>query len=69
MGAKSKVKRREKGEVRLELPTCFEAELSSFLAWVQLEKGLAKNTVHSYENDLPKFYTIYLYSNMVSDFF
>lgn len=52
MGAKSKVKRREKGEVRLELPPSFEAELSSFLAWVQLEKGLAKNTVHSYENDL-----------------
>jgi integrase/recombinase XerD len=52
MGAKSKVKRREKGEVRLELPPPFEAELSSFLAWVQLEKGLAKNTVHSYENDL-----------------
>ena len=52
MGAKSKVKRREKGEARTESPAQFERELSDFLAWVQLEKGLSKNTVASYENDL-----------------
>ena len=52
MGAKSKVKRREKGEARTEPPAQFERELSDFLAWVQLEKGLSKNTVGSYENDL-----------------
>ena len=52
MGAKSKVKRREKGEARTEPPAQFERELSDFLAWVQLEKGLSKNTVASYENDL-----------------
>ena len=52
MGSKSKVKRREKGEVRKEPPAQFERELSDFLAWVQLEKGLSKNTVGSYENDL-----------------
>ena len=52
MGAKSKVKRREKGEAGIELPSAFEKELSDFLAWTQLEKGLAKNTVNSYENDL-----------------
>ena len=52
MGAKSKVKRREKGDNPLEPPPSFERELSSFLAWVQLEKGLAENTIVSYENDL-----------------
>ncbi len=52
MGAKSKVKRRERGEVPAEPPSAFEKEISDFLAWVQLEKGLAKNTVSSYENDL-----------------
>ena len=52
MGAKSKVKRREKGEAPIEPPSSFEKEISDFLAWVQLEKGLAENTVSSYENDL-----------------
>ena len=52
MGAKSKVKRREKGEAPLQPPAAFEPEVSAFLAWVQLEKGLAKNTVLSYEADL-----------------
>tara|TARA_B100000212_G_scaffold93447_1_gene68672 strand:- start:2515 stop:3474 length:960 start_codon:yes stop_codon:yes gene_type:complete len=52
MGAKSEVKRREKGEPPLHPPTAFEPEISAFLAWVQLEKGLAKNTVLSYEADL-----------------
>ena len=52
MGAKSKVKRREKGELRIEPPRQYEKEISDFLAWVQLEKGLSKNTVSSYENDL-----------------
>ena len=52
MGAKSEVKRREKGEAPLQPPAAFEPEISAFLAWVQLEKGLAKNTVLSYEADL-----------------
>ena len=46
------MKRRERGEERIEPPSSFEPEMSAFLAWVQLEKGLAKNTVISYENDL-----------------
>jgi integrase/recombinase XerD len=52
MGAKSKVKRRERGEALLEPPPAFESEISAFLAWVQLEKGLSANTVESYEKDL-----------------
>ena len=52
MGAKSRVKRREKGDAQIEIPASYEADLSNFLAWIQLEKGLAKNTVTSYENDL-----------------
>jgi integrase/recombinase XerD len=52
MGAKSKVKRRERGEALLEPPPAFEPEISAFLAWVQLEKGLSANTVESYEKDL-----------------
>jgi integrase/recombinase XerD len=52
MGAKSKVKRRERGETLLEPPQAFESEISAFLAWVQLEKGLSPNTVESYEKDL-----------------
>lgn len=52
MGAKSQVKRRERGEPSLALPSPFEADLSGFLSWVQLEKGLARNTVTSYEADL-----------------
>ena len=35
-----------------EPPQSFEPEISSFLVWVQLEKGLSPNTVDSYERDL-----------------
>ena len=52
MGAKSKVKRRKRGEAALEPPTAFESDISSFLVWVQLEKGLSPKTVESYEKDL-----------------
>jgi len=52
MGAKTEVKRRIQGEEPLEPPACFEKEISDFLAWIQLEKGLAENTVNSYEADL-----------------
>ena len=52
MGAKSKVKRRKQGENAPEPPPSFEPEISSFLVWVQLEKGLSPNTVDSYERDL-----------------
>lgn len=33
-------------------PSGFEPEISSFLAWVRLERGLSGNTVDSYEKDL-----------------
>ena len=33
-------------------PPAYESDISSFLAWVQLERGLSKNTVESYESDL-----------------
>jgi len=52
MGAKSEVKRRERGVPPLEPPSSFESEMSAFLAWAQLEKGLARNTIVSYEADL-----------------
>lgn len=65
MGAKSKVKRRGKGDNPLEPPPSFERELSDFLAWVQLEKGLAENTITSYENDLVQC-SLHLYGQGVS---
>ena len=46
------MKRRKKGENAPEPPPSFEPEISSFLVWVQLEKGLSPNTVDSYERDL-----------------
>jgi len=52
MGAKTELKGRKQGEVKLEPPTGYEADISAFLAWVQLERGLSKNTVESYEADL-----------------
>ena len=52
MGAKSKVERRKRGEAALEPPIAFESEISSFLVWIQLEKGLSPKTVESYEKDL-----------------
>ena len=55
MGAKSEVRRRKRGDPPLETPPSLEAELSSFLAWIQLEKGLSPNTVESYEADLVQF--------------
>ena len=65
MGAKSKVKRRQKEDAEIEPPPGFEGDISNFLAWVQLEKGLAKNTVTSYENDLVQC-TLYLNGQGVS---
>jgi integrase/recombinase XerD len=52
MGSKTEVKGRKQGDARLEPPTGYESDISSFLAWVQLERGLSKNTVESYEADL-----------------
>ena len=52
MGSKTEVKGRKQGDARLEPPTGYEPDISSFLAWVQLERGLSKNTVESYETDL-----------------
>jgi len=44
--------KRGKGDAPLEPPAAFETEISAFLAWIQLEKGLAENTIFSYEADL-----------------
>lgn len=52
MVAKTTVKRRNRTEKTVTPPSFFEAEISNFLAWIQLEKGLAANTIASYENDL-----------------
>ena len=51
MGGTTIVKRPE-GEGRVEPPLAFEPEISGFLAWTQLERGLADNTTSSYELDL-----------------
>ena len=32
--------------------SAFSSQLESFLVWIQLEKGLSKNTLLSYESDL-----------------
>ncbi len=34
------------------IPDLFSVEVDSFLAWVELERGLSRNTVDGYENDL-----------------
>jgi len=52
VGAKTEVSVRKRGESPLEPPVGFEPEVSAFLAWVQLERGLSTNTVESYESDL-----------------
>jgi integrase/recombinase XerD len=52
MGSKTEVKGRKQGDARLEPPAGYESDISAFLAWVQLERGLSKNTVESYELDL-----------------
>ncbi len=52
MGAKTETRWRKRGETPLELPRGYEADLSGFLAWLQLERGLAENTTESYEQDL-----------------
>ena len=52
MGAKTEVKGRKSGEEPLQPPVSYEAEISAFLAWVQLERGLSENTIQSYESDL-----------------
>jgi len=51
MGRATTVKRLE-GVDPPELPVAFEEEISGFLAWTQLERGLAENTTTSYEQDL-----------------
>ncbi|MFP6902013.1 MAG: site-specific integrase, partial [Opitutales bacterium] len=44
--------KRAEGVDSLEPPPAFEGEISGFLAWTQLERGLADNTISSYERDL-----------------
>lgn len=51
MGGATALKRVE-GSEPLEPPPAFEPDLSAFLVSIQLEKGLADNTVSSYEQDL-----------------
>ena len=52
MGSKTEVTGRKRGDEPLHPPSGYESDISSFLAWVQLERGLSKNTVESYEADL-----------------
>jgi integrase/recombinase XerD len=51
MGGTTIVKRAEES-VPLKPPISFEGEINGFLAWTQLERGLADNTTTSYEGDL-----------------
>ncbi len=51
MGGTTTVKRIE-GADPVEPPLAFEPQISGFLAWTQLERGLADNTTSSYELDL-----------------
>lgn len=37
------------------IPSLFEDTIHAFLAFLELEKGLAKNTIESYESDLSQF--------------
>ena len=52
MGSKTEVKKKKAGESPSQPPQGYEADISAFLAWVQLERGLSKHTVASYESDL-----------------
>lgn len=51
MGGATALKRVEGAEPP-EPPPSFEPDLSAFLVWTQLEKGLSDNTVAAYEGDL-----------------
>ena len=51
MGGATTVKRPEGIDPPVP-PPAFEGEISGFLAWTQLERGLADNTTSSYERDL-----------------
>ncbi|MBG31047.1 MAG: recombinase XerD [Opitutae bacterium] len=51
MGGATTVKRPE-GTDSPSPPPSFEKEINAFLAWTQLERGLADNTTSSYEHDL-----------------
>ena len=52
MGSKTEVTKRKRGDKPLDPPPPYESDISAFLAWVQLERGLSENTVESYESDL-----------------
>ena len=52
MGSKTEVTKRKRGDKPLDPPPAYESDISAFLAWVQLERGLSENTVESYESDL-----------------
>ena len=52
MGSKTEVVRRKRGDLPLEPPSAYESDISAFMAWIQLERGLSPNTVESYEADL-----------------
>lgn len=40
------------GESGGGVPAAFSGEIDAFLAWIELEKGLARNTAESYQSDL-----------------
>ena len=52
MGSNTEVNVHKYGGQPLEPPSGYESEISAFLAWVQLERGLSRHTVESYETDL-----------------
>ena len=52
--------------MKIEAPEAFSEDLQGFLVWIQLEKGLAKNTVEGYENDLGQC-GVFLKSKKVKD--
>lgn len=49
---KGRVAEPAEGSVVERMPDAFREELDAFLAWIELEKGLAKNTSHAYQADL-----------------
>ena len=51
-GIETEVSLHKDGGQQLEPPSGYESEISAFLAWVQLERGLSRHTVESYETDL-----------------
>ena len=65
MGGATTLKRPEGAEPP-EPPPAYEPDLSGFLVWTQLEKGLSDNTVAAYEGDLAQC-SCFLHERGVAD--